>query len=125
MAATTHRLCLVLACDLPNLTVNLIQAVLKSVEGADAVIPRTSDGRIHPLAAAYSRSCHLPLDEYLRQGYCTVHSFLKDSSFRVVWLDLMRAGFADSVLHNINNPCDLEGCKGLESGASAESARRE
>lgn len=46
----------VLACDMPFVTEESIEHVLKGANGEDIVIPRTENG-FEPLHAAYNRSC--------------------------------------------------------------------
>jgi len=46
----------VLACDMPFITVQSIEHVLKEVNSEDIVIPHTGNG-FEPLHAAYSRAC--------------------------------------------------------------------
>jgi molybdopterin-guanine dinucleotide biosynthesis protein A len=46
----------VLACDMPFVTVQSIEHVLKEIHGEDIIVPHTNNG-FEPLHAAYNRSC--------------------------------------------------------------------
>lgn len=48
---------LVLACDLPFVTADLLGVLLEQREGADAVVPRDKDDFLQPLCALYSTRC--------------------------------------------------------------------
>jgi molybdopterin-guanine dinucleotide biosynthesis protein A len=55
---------LIVACDMPNLGVDLLTSLLKSAEenGAPCTYARDSNGRAHPLCAVYRTAC-LPFVE--------------------------------------------------------------
>ena len=59
---TARSLVLVLACDLPAVTTQLLRRIIECAEGFDAVVPMTSDGLLHPVCALYRRTC-LPVIE--------------------------------------------------------------
>lgn len=48
---------IVVACDMPFLSVELLRYLIELSEGFDAVIPRLEEGKIEPLHAVYSRKC--------------------------------------------------------------------
>jgi molybdopterin-guanine dinucleotide biosynthesis protein A len=58
---------LTLACDLPLVRPKLLELIVREASGVDAVVPR-SGGRLHPLLAAYARSCLAPARASLRAG---------------------------------------------------------
>jgi len=62
LAASDSDWNLILACDLPSVTPELLSAILDHGIRSEAicVVPRTPDGREHPLCAAYHRKA-LPI----------------------------------------------------------------
>mgnify|MGYP000876010510 FL=1 len=109
-AAMLYRECplyVVLACDLPNLTLPLLRRLIRLVEGFDAAIPRTSDGIAHPLCAVYRRSCLHAVELALaRRANKVVETFL-EYGLLVRWVDPDEGNFKDTDLANINTPEDL------------------
>ncbi len=108
MCATPHALYLILACDLPAMTAELLSRLIRSSVGWDAAVPRTRDGQIHPLSAVYRRTCLDTLDRSIRSGRNKVQDFIQDSQLRVRWLDADRTSSDDSALRNINDISDLQ-----------------
>lgn len=105
---TRRPLMLLLACDLPRLHGDLLRALLAAAHGFDAVVPRTSDGRAHPLCALYRRTCAGPAEERLVRGENKMIAFLEDPALRVCWLSPKAGSFHDEDLVNLNSPKDLE-----------------
>jgi len=58
---------IVVACDLPFLTVSFLRHLVTRVRGADAAIPRTAAGT-EPLCAVYDRTCVEPIRVRLERG---------------------------------------------------------
>src|SRR6476659_4048976 len=57
LAAARHELVLVLACDLPFVTRELLDRLIADVDGdVDAVVPRSARG-LEPLCAVYRKVC--------------------------------------------------------------------
>jgi molybdopterin-guanine dinucleotide biosynthesis protein A len=105
----THRpLVLLLACDLPRLHTGLLRALIEASPGFDAVVPRTSDGRIHPLCAVYRGTCVGPAEDRLARGENKMIAFLEDPALTVRRLSPDDGSFADDHLTNLNYPKDLE-----------------
>ena len=54
-----HVPVLIVACDLPFITTDFIELLLKKhdIEQPDITVPSDASGRLHPLAAIYSTSC--------------------------------------------------------------------
>ena len=106
---TTDRpLVLLLACDLPALHDVMLKRLLEFSEGHDAVIPRTTDGRLHPLCGIYRRTCLNTLELNLRRGINKMTDLFRDGSLRVKLVNGPDGRFEDSDLRNLNTPEDLE-----------------
>jgi molybdopterin-guanine dinucleotide biosynthesis protein A len=98
---------LLLACDLPRARAEWLRRVVDLGRQHDAVIPRTTDGRVHPLCAVYSRSCFPVVERNLSSGRNKMTDLFGTAPLRVLWLDGACGGFSDRDLHNINTPDDL------------------
>jgi molybdopterin-guanine dinucleotide biosynthesis protein A len=106
--STDRPLVLLLACDLPALHDVMLRRLLEFSEGHDAVIPRTTDGRLHPLCGIYRRTCLNTLEQNLRIGINKMTDLFRDGSLRVKVVDGRDGRFDDSDLRNLNTPEDLE-----------------
>ena len=102
-----YTLYVTMACDLPGLPASLIRRMLDVSEDFDAVIPRTSNGMAHPLAAVYRRTCLPVVEDALRKKANRFIDAFPGVSLRVRWMDPGEGNFKDDDLFNINTPCDL------------------
>ncbi|MCL2877899.1 MAG: molybdenum cofactor guanylyltransferase [Acidobacteria bacterium] len=102
-----YTLYITLACDLPGLPISLVRHMLDVAEEFDAVIPRTMDGRAHPLAAVYRRTCLAVVeDALLKKENKVIDAF--PGGLRVRWMEPGEGKFTDGDLANINTPDDLQ-----------------
>jgi molybdopterin-guanine dinucleotide biosynthesis protein A len=108
MRKSSRPLFLLLACDLPNIRAQFLAQLHASLGDCDAVVPRTGDGRLHPLSALYRRACMDRLESNLSQGTNKVTDLFLDTSLKVRWLSPVDGCYAPDDLCNINNPSDLE-----------------
>jgi len=96
-----------LACDLPRLPASLISRMLDVAEGFDAVIPRTTDGMAHPLAAVYRRTCLPVIEDALRNKANKAIAAFTGGGLHIRWMEPAEGVFKDGNLVNINTPEDL------------------
>lgn len=97
---------IVLACDMPFVTGAFLQYLGDSLHGADAVIPRTADGR-HPLCAAYARTCLAPFERSLDAGALKIVDALTGLRVREIGPEAIAPFDGDgSLLLNLNTPDD-------------------
>jgi molybdopterin-guanine dinucleotide biosynthesis protein A len=96
----------VLACDMPYVTADLVVHLLELSRHADAVVPVTERG-YHPLCAVYTLACLDPMVQRLRKGLLKVQDVLGDVNTTVVRADeLERIGPRHRLLRNVNTPGD-------------------
>ena len=107
MRGHIYALYIALACDLPRMPTSFISRMLDIAEGFDAVIPRTTDGMAHPLAAVYCRTCLPVIEDALRNKANKVIDAFPGSGLRIRWMEPAEGGFTDGDLVNINTPEDL------------------
>ena len=95
---------LVTACDMPLVSVALIEWFLGCYDAhADAVIPRHQGG-IEPLLGIYEKSFLPPLEEAIQAGRYALHFILEEANVRFVDVpEPFSAEFA-----NVNTPEDYE-----------------
>jgi molybdopterin-guanine dinucleotide biosynthesis protein A len=93
---------LIAACDLPEITADLLARLLDSAEaaGCDALLPHAPGGRPQPLCAVYRRAARPAIEERFQQGIRKVT--LAVEGLRVVHLEI------GETLHfqNVNTPED-------------------
>src|SRR4051812_30622740 len=51
LISSTNDYSLVVACDMPNLEAGFLRRLVESAAGHAVAVPKTADGRIHPLCA--------------------------------------------------------------------------
>jgi molybdopterin-guanine dinucleotide biosynthesis protein A len=73
VASETHYN-FVLACDMPFISLNLIEYMRKNAEGYDVVIPKLNN-YFQPLHAIYSKGCIQPIKEQLHRNDLQVFGF--------------------------------------------------
>lgn len=71
---------LVVACDMPNLTVDLLRRLVSATEGAqaDCVVAVSPGGRIEPLCAVYGHGCLAAVQRALAAGQRKVAKVLDE-----------------------------------------------
>ena len=99
---------LVLAVDLPFVTVPLLAALASSDPGADAVVPAGPRGP-EPLCALYRSSCLDPVRRRLAAGELRMTSFWPDVRVRALDGDALAAlGDPARLFANVNAPADYD-----------------
>ncbi len=68
---------LVLACDMPCLSRALLQWMVDSISGRDVSMPRTQDGRWHPMPAIYGRTALPGIRACIDSGQHAIISLLE------------------------------------------------
>jgi molybdopterin-guanine dinucleotide biosynthesis protein A len=108
LRAAHHYHALVVACDMPFLSLPLLHYMTGLVEGQDVVIPRM--GRwFEPLHAIYSKDCLGPIARLLEKNRRRIMSFFPDVHVRHVERDeIDRFDPERRSFLNINTPADWE-----------------
>jgi molybdopterin-guanine dinucleotide biosynthesis protein A len=97
-ASSTAERVLLVACDMPNLTVELLQGMI-ATPGESVVAEST--GRLHPLCAVYSRKLQPQVALAVQQRSLKMHDFLSK-------IQVQRYPVSDSkLLKNLNTPEDF------------------
>ena len=95
---------LVVACDMPGVSVALLRGLVRAARqtGAECLMPVSADGRVQPLCAVYHRGAAAPIEEALRRGTRKVTEGL--AGLRVVEWPVEDA----AAFENVNTPSDWE-----------------
>ena len=98
---------LVLACDMPFVTVPFLALVIEAGQEADIAIPRGHDG-YQPLCAHYAPACAGPLRRRIERGALKVVDLLADVRVRELGPHEIQPFDTDGLLLlNVNTPGDL------------------
>ena len=113
LSMARHKVVLVLACDMPNVTAAFAHHLLALADTADLVVPRTEHG-YHPLCAVYTRSCLAPLERRLAARTLQMTALIDDVRVRVVEPEeIDRFGDRHRLLANVNTPADYAALEAL------------
>ncbi len=76
---------LIVACDMPDVTVALFEDLFAAAErsGADCVAPGRA-GSLHPLCAVYHRRCAPKAADAIHRNFLKMHDFLSDLQI-MIW----------------------------------------
>lgn len=106
-ALTTARsdAVLLISCDMPLLTSELLVELIRRHGRCPATVPRTD--RLHPVCAVYDRSLAALADRSLRGGQRSMLTFLDSAGYEPVDVGSMEPPVDPLALSNINTPDDL------------------
>lgn len=113
LRAATSFHSLVVACDMPFLSIALLRYLMEGCTGFDIVIPRVA-GNMEPLHAVYSKNCLTHIEAMLDEGRFRIADFFHAVRVRYVEeaeiekFDPERLSF-----FNINSEADLEQARAL------------
>jgi molybdopterin-guanine dinucleotide biosynthesis protein A len=109
------RIVLVVACDMPFVTAELLACLARLCADAEAVVPRTERG-YHPVCAAYRRTCLERVARRVSNGQLKMAELLAEIAPRIVSADDMaQFGDPDRLLANVNTPADYGNLEALHS----------
>jgi molybdopterin-guanine dinucleotide biosynthesis protein A len=117
LSAATSELCLVVACDMPFLSAQLLQWLVEQAKDFDVVIP-VAGGQMDPMHAIYRRApCLDAIGRALERGDKRMISYLGDVRVRQVEEAELRALDPElRSLFNVNTAEDLSWARELAGG---------
>ena len=86
MRASANEVNFVIACDIPEVDIALVRAMLRQVRRYDAVVPATGPSQYEPLFAVYRKSTLAAIEEALSSGNNRIMAAL--SRCKVNYIDL-------------------------------------
>ena len=102
---------LVVACDLPFITTEFIELLLKKhmEELPDITVACDADGRVHPLCAVYTRSCLPAVESNLSEGRFRVDLvFDRVRTLRLEYSEYEHLEGSARFLTNVNSQADYD-----------------
>jgi len=112
IAASSSR-AIVVGCDTPFLSVNLLEYMTQICSTFDAVVPRMEE-KLEPLCAVYSKSCLAPIQRLLEQNELGTYKLFGIVKAKYVEEDEINRFDAEHLsFFNINSQADLERAKKL------------
>ena len=113
--AARCELVLVVACDMPGVTVPFVRYLVAAADTVDAVVPRTQSG-YHPLCAVYRRTVLPLVSRHLAAGRLALRDLLTEVRVReVTETELAGIGHPAALLANLNTPDDYRALLNHES----------
>lgn len=103
----------VVACDMPFVSAELASSLVKALKHHDAVVP-VSEGRQHPLFAAYQKRVAREAKESIEDGNLRIKHMLEKLNVRFLdeaGLQHYFEGSLDRVFFNMNHPEEYEHAK--------------
>ncbi|HYO82881.1 MAG TPA: molybdenum cofactor guanylyltransferase [Bryobacteraceae bacterium] len=102
LAATSSPAALIVACDMPELDSDWLRSLIRETRPG-VTLPRTPDGRLHPLCAVWSRDVAPIVAAAARNGTRRMHDLLAT-------LDCHAVDLPDAERHlvNLNTPADVQ-----------------
>jgi molybdopterin-guanine dinucleotide biosynthesis protein A len=113
LAFTDSFYSLVVGCDMPFLSSDLLRYLIGSAAGFDAVVPRL-DGMMEPLHAVYSKNCQKPIREMIDEDRLEIFKLFDTVRTRYIGRDeLEKLDPRHLSFFNINTINDLKKAKKL------------
>ena len=84
LAASRHDVNLVVTCDVPSVSLDLVARLLRAASGADGAVLCSEDGYLEPLFAVYRRSILPAAEAALQRGERRIISLCDRSTVRTV-----------------------------------------
>jgi len=107
LLVSTFHASLCVACDMPFLKKALIEYLITTLGGYDAIVPRTKDG-LQPLLGLYTKRCLEPIRKTVGEGKVRIIDFYSLAKIRI--LDESEFVSCDPGLEsfiNVNTPEEL------------------
>jgi len=114
LAEMRHERAVVVACDMPFLSLPLLRFMVAVAPGYDVVVPRLG-GYYEPLHAVYSASCIAPIEQLLAAGPQRIVGLFERVRVREVTQDQVRLFRAALSFVNVNTPEDWAEAQRLSS----------
>jgi molybdopterin-guanine dinucleotide biosynthesis protein A len=108
LSVARGEMLILLACDMPFVTTQLLAHLTARLNGADAVVPRTERG-YHPLCAMYTQACRDAVARRLARRELALIRLLDDLRVQVIDPEeLDRFGPSGRLLANVNTPGEFD-----------------
>ena len=120
LIASSSLRAIVVGCDMPFLSIGLLEYMTQICSTFDVVVPRIKD-KLEPLCAVYSKSCLVPIQELLEQNELMISKLFSMVKVKYVEEDEINSFDPEHLsFFNINSQDDLERAKKLAPGKTME-----
>lgn len=111
LKAARNETCLLLPCDMPHIDEAVTEYMTSHIEdGFDAIIPKTKDGKKHPLLGIYHKKMLSKVEQSLQNNHYKMKRLLDEVKVKYVALDETYFD-TEKVLANVNTPEELSKLK--------------
>lgn len=100
---------IVIACDMPFISAEIAKVLLEELTNYDACLPKIND-QLHPLFAAYRKSCLHAVNQSLNDGQLRIRHFLNQVRVKIKTEKELPSYF-NKAMFNMNNPQEYEEAK--------------
>jgi len=98
----------VVACDMPNINLLLLEYMIKLKNGFDAVVPCLKNG-CEPLFAIYSKKCIPVIEKMINDDNLRIKNFFNKIKLKKIKKkEIAKFGNPEVLFFNINTPTDYE-----------------
>jgi len=84
LAISANETNFVIACDIPQIDISLVQQLLRNSNGFDAVMPKAGRSKFEPLFAVYKKSIAKTIDKQIDLGVRRVIDCIKDCKVKYI-----------------------------------------
>jgi len=113
LRASTSPQAIVVGCDMPFLSVGLLDYMSRISVESDVVVPRIED-KVEPLCAVYSRSCLAPIQGLLEQNELRINELFTMVRVRYIGEDEINRFDPEHLsFFNVNGKADLDRARKL------------
>lgn len=105
LESCTSDFLFVIACDMPLFEIEYSKELFEHIDNdVQAIVPRTPNGRVHPLCCIYSKSSLDKIKTQINNQEYKIRACLDKLS--VKYVDVEDEGFINSLYLNVNTPKD-------------------
>ena len=104
---------LVLSCDLPFVSADLLSFILNSANGFEVAVPYEGNRHYEPLCAFYRRSILQKMAEYIRNGNYKLPDLFDEIKINKLIIDKNLDFYNKDLFLNVNSKHDLEAAEKL------------
>lgn len=115
LEAAKHNKCFLIACDMPFINSDVMKFLVQQLEYFDAVLPQM-DGKLHPLFAAYRKTCLDIVRKKLDEKALRMVNLLDEIHTKIVTEDelLSKQLHIQNAFFNMNRPDEYQRAQELE-----------
>jgi molybdenum cofactor guanylyltransferase len=94
---------LVLSCDMPLISTELLEVLLESSSNHEIVVPLNENGLIEPLCGVYKKTIIPEMEKYISANNLSIIKFIDNVNHKCLPID----SFSTHLFKNINTPEDF------------------